>query len=160
MNVSALGLIAATLFGSRLVSEGLARADLTAPVALHHRRSRARLGRAGEGPEEQAALHRLAFRNLDGRPKDRARIQPLLEELAAQYGETAHSAVLSGKDIVYRAKIDPLQVRRGVHVSHGRSQPGLLNRRGQSASEQPAARLKQITDWFGAFLLRRMPPTR
>ena len=51
---------------------------------------------------------RLAFRNLDGRPET-ARIQPLLEELAAQFGETAHYAVLSGKDIVYRAKMDPPQ---------------------------------------------------
>ena len=51
---------------------------------------------------------RLAFRNLDGRPET-ARIQPLLEQLAAQYGETAHYAVLSGKDIVYRAKMDPPQ---------------------------------------------------
>ena len=51
---------------------------------------------------------RLAFRNLDGRPET-ARIQPLLEELAAEYGETAHYAVLAGKDIVYRAKMDPPQ---------------------------------------------------
>ena len=51
---------------------------------------------------------RLAFRNLDGRPET-ARIQPLLEQLAAQFGETAHYAVLSGKDIVYRAKMDPPQ---------------------------------------------------
>ncbi len=51
---------------------------------------------------------RLAFRNLDGRPET-ARIQPLLEQLSAEYGETAHYAVLSGKDIVYRAKADPPQ---------------------------------------------------
>ena len=51
---------------------------------------------------------RLAFRNLDGRPET-ARVQPLLEELAAEYGETAHYAVLSGTDIVYRAKMDPPQ---------------------------------------------------
>lgn len=51
---------------------------------------------------------RLAFRNLDGRPET-ARIQPLLEELAATCGETAHYAVLSGTDIVYRAKMDPPQ---------------------------------------------------
>ena len=36
---------------------------------------------------------RLAFRNLDGRPET-ARIQPLLEDLATQFGETAHYAVL------------------------------------------------------------------
>jgi IclR family transcriptional regulator, acetate operon repressor len=51
---------------------------------------------------------RLAFRNLDGRPET-ARIQPLLDELATQYGETAHYAVLAGTDIVYRAKMDPPQ---------------------------------------------------
>ncbi len=49
---------------------------------------------------------RLAFRNLDGRPET-ARIQPLLEELATTYGETAHYAVLAGTDIIYRAKMDP-----------------------------------------------------
>jgi DNA-binding IclR family transcriptional regulator len=51
---------------------------------------------------------RLAFRNLDGRPET-ARLQPLLEELATTYGETAHYAVLAGADIVYRAKMDPPQ---------------------------------------------------
>ncbi len=51
---------------------------------------------------------RLAFRNLDGRPET-ARVQPLLEVLATTYGETAHYAVLTGTDIVYRAKMDPPQ---------------------------------------------------
>jgi IclR family acetate operon transcriptional repressor len=49
---------------------------------------------------------RLAFRNLDGRPET-ARVQPLLEELAERFGETAHYAVLAATDIVYRAKMDP-----------------------------------------------------
>ena len=51
---------------------------------------------------------RLAFRNLSGRP-DTLRIQPLLEELATTTGETAHYAILSGREIVYRAKMDPPQ---------------------------------------------------
>ncbi len=51
---------------------------------------------------------RLALRNLGGRPET-ARVQPVLEALAAQFGETAHYAVLSGTDIVYRAKMDPPQ---------------------------------------------------
>lgn len=51
---------------------------------------------------------RLAFRNLSGRP-DTLRIQPLLEELANALGETAHYAILSGREIVYRAKMDPPQ---------------------------------------------------
>ncbi|THG30226.1 IclR family transcriptional regulator [Naasia lichenicola] len=51
---------------------------------------------------------RLALRNLGGRPET-ARVQPVLEALAARFGETAHYAVLSGTDIVYRAKMDPPQ---------------------------------------------------
>jgi IclR family transcriptional regulator, acetate operon repressor len=49
---------------------------------------------------------RLAFRNHAGRPEG-ARIEPILRELAARYGETAHFAVLDGTEVVYRAKVDP-----------------------------------------------------
>lgn len=49
---------------------------------------------------------RLAFRNYASRP-DGLRIEPILEELAARYGETAHYAVLDGNEVVYRAKVDP-----------------------------------------------------
>jgi IclR family acetate operon transcriptional repressor len=49
---------------------------------------------------------RLAFRNVEGRPGN-ARIQPLLDDLAARYGETAHYAILSGTEVTYRAKTDP-----------------------------------------------------
>src|SRR4051794_28816478 len=51
---------------------------------------------------------RLAFRNYAGRPEG-ARIEPILQELAARYGETAHYAVLEGTEVVYRAKVDPPQ---------------------------------------------------
>lgn len=50
---------------------------------------------------------RLAFTNHEARP-DQARVQPLLEQLAERYGETAHFAVLEGRSIVYRAKVDPV----------------------------------------------------
>lgn len=51
---------------------------------------------------------RLAFHHVEQRPET-ARIQPLLEELATTFGETAHYAILAGHDIVYRAKMDPPQ---------------------------------------------------
>ena len=51
---------------------------------------------------------RLAFRHVESRPET-ARVQPVLEELAVTFGETAHYAVLAGTDIVYRAKMDPPQ---------------------------------------------------
>ena len=51
---------------------------------------------------------RLALRNLSGRPET-LRIEPVLGELAVVFGETAHYAILSGSEIVYRAKMDPPQ---------------------------------------------------
>jgi IclR family acetate operon transcriptional repressor len=50
---------------------------------------------------------RLAFTNHEGRP-DHIRIQPILDELAEHFGETAHYAVLDGRSVVYQAKVDPL----------------------------------------------------
>ena len=49
---------------------------------------------------------RLAFRFQDARPQS-ARIEPLLRELATEFGETAHYAILDGSEVVYRAKVDP-----------------------------------------------------
>lgn len=49
---------------------------------------------------------RLAFRHHAAKP-DAVRIEPALQKLAEQYGETAHYAVLAGTDVVYRAKVDP-----------------------------------------------------
>src|SRR3954447_3005797 len=64
---------------------------------------------------------RLAFRNLDGRPET-TRIQPVLESLATEFGETAHYAVLAGKDIVYREKMaPPLGAVRLTSVVGGRN---------------------------------------
>ncbi|WP_457967277.1 IclR family transcriptional regulator [Arthrobacter sp. D1-29] len=51
---------------------------------------------------------RLAFSNHAARPETE-RLQPLLNALADEYGETVHYAVLDGKDVVYRAKVDPTQ---------------------------------------------------
>jgi IclR family acetate operon transcriptional repressor len=49
---------------------------------------------------------RMAFAHHEARP-DHLRIQPLLEALSARYGETAHYAVLDGRSVVYRSKVDP-----------------------------------------------------
>lgn len=48
---------------------------------------------------------RLAFAHHEARPED-ARIQPILRALTTRFGETVHYAVLDGRDIVYRAKLD------------------------------------------------------
>jgi IclR family transcriptional regulator, acetate operon repressor len=50
---------------------------------------------------------RLAFANHEARP-DHLRVQPILEALAERHGETAHYAILDGRSVVYRSKVDPL----------------------------------------------------
>ena len=100
---------------------------------------------------------RLAFRNLDGRPET-ARIQPLLEDLATRYGETAHYAVLSGKDIVYRAKMDPPQgAVRLTSVIGGRN-PAYRTAVGKALLSSRLTDLQQVIDWFGPFPLEQKTP--
>lgn len=49
---------------------------------------------------------RLAFRFHAARP-EAARVEPVLRRLSEEFGETAHYAVLDGREVVYRAKVDP-----------------------------------------------------
>jgi DNA-binding IclR family transcriptional regulator len=49
---------------------------------------------------------RLAFAHHEARP-DHVRIRSTLEALATQFAETAHYAVLDGRSVVYRSKVDP-----------------------------------------------------
>jgi DNA-binding IclR family transcriptional regulator len=49
---------------------------------------------------------RMAYAHSEARP-EQARVRPVLESLAARFGETAHYAVLDGSEVVYRAKVDP-----------------------------------------------------
>lgn len=95
---------------------------------------------------------RLAFKNLDGRP-DNVRIQPLLEDLAIEYGETAHYAVLSGTDIVYRAKMDPPHgAVRLTSVVGGRN-PAYRTGVGKALLSSQLLTLADVNAWFGTFPL-------
>jgi IclR family acetate operon transcriptional repressor len=97
---------------------------------------------------------RLAFRNLDGRPETN-RILPVLEQLAAQSGETAHYAVLSGTDIVYRAKMDPPHgAVRLTSVIGGRA-PAYRTAVGKALLSTRLTELQHVTDWFGPFPLEQ-----
>lgn len=51
---------------------------------------------------------RLAFLHQDRR-LDSSRMEPLLEALTAEFGETTHYAVLDKDEVVYRAKRDPAE---------------------------------------------------
>jgi IclR family acetate operon transcriptional repressor len=49
---------------------------------------------------------RLAFAHHEARP-DHVRIHPVLEVLSERYHETVHYAVLDGRSVIYRSKVDP-----------------------------------------------------
>lgn len=49
---------------------------------------------------------RLAFTHHEARP-DHVRIRPVLEALSRRFGETVHFAILSGRSVIYRSKVDP-----------------------------------------------------
>ncbi len=100
---------------------------------------------------------RLAFRNLDGRA-DNIRIQPLLEQLATEYGETAHYATLAGTDIVYRAKMDPPQgAVRLTSVIGGRN-PAYRTAVGKAMLGERLRTIDEVVAWFGSFPLEPRTP--
>jgi IclR family acetate operon transcriptional repressor len=49
---------------------------------------------------------RMAFAHHEARP-EHTRVRPVLDALAERLNETAHYAVLDGREVVYRGKVDP-----------------------------------------------------
>jgi IclR family acetate operon transcriptional repressor len=91
--------------------EALAKAVDSPKPTVH--RALAALRRAGLAAQDGRGRYvlgdeflRLAFAHYEARP-DHVRVAPALERLAGLFGETAHYAVLDGRSIVYRAKVDP-----------------------------------------------------
>jgi DNA-binding IclR family transcriptional regulator len=97
--------------GDGIALEEMARAVASNKATVH--RALAALRRAGFAAQDGRGRYvlgdeylRLAFAHHELRP-DHVRIRPVLETLAARYGETAHYAVLDGTTVVYRSKVDP-----------------------------------------------------
>jgi DNA-binding IclR family transcriptional regulator len=91
--------------------EDMARA-MTSPKPTVHR-ALAALRRAGFAAQDGHGRYllgdeflRLAFAHHEARP-DHVRILPVLTALCERYGETCHYAVLDGRSVVYRSKLDP-----------------------------------------------------
>jgi IclR family transcriptional regulator, acetate operon repressor len=91
--------------------EELTRAIGSPKPTVH--RAPASLRRAGLADQDTRGRYvlgdeflRMAFAHHEARP-DHVRVRPVLEALAAEFGETAHHAVLDGREVVYRAEIDP-----------------------------------------------------
>jgi IclR family acetate operon transcriptional repressor len=76
-------------------------------------RALASLRRAGLADQDERGRYvlgdeflRMAFAHHEVRP-EHVRVRPVLETLATRFGETVHYAVLDGREVVYRAKVDP-----------------------------------------------------
>ena len=139
--------------------EELARAVDSPKPTVH--RALAALRRAGFAQQDGRGHYvlgdefvRMAFANHEARP-DHLRIQPVLELLSGRYGETVHYAVLDGRTVVYRAKVDPptgairlTSVVGGRNPAHATAVGKLL-----LAHQLPDA--AAVRAWIGAAVLER-----
>lgn len=91
--------------------EEMARAMASPKPTVH--RALASLRRAGFAAQNGHGRYvlgdeflRMAFAHHEARP-DHVRVMPILQALCERYGETVHYAVLDGRSVVYRSKLDP-----------------------------------------------------
>jgi len=89
----------------------IARAVKSPKPTVH--RALAALRRAGFASQDGRGHYvlgdeflRMAFAHHEAKP-DHLRVRPILERLSERHGETVHYAVLDGRSVVYRAKVDP-----------------------------------------------------
>lgn len=102
---------------------------------------------------------RLAYRFQDARPET-ARIEPLLHELATEFGETAHYAILDGHQVVYRAKVDPPIGAIRLTSTIGGRNPAYCTAVGKLLLSYRVDSLEQLESWLnGAELKRRTDRT-
>jgi len=103
---------------------------------------------------------RLAFAHHELRP-EHLRVRPVLEDLAALFRETAHYAVLDGREVVYRAKVDPSGGAVRLTSTIGGRNPAHATGVGKLLLAYRLPTRADITDWVGSEgLVRRTPHTR
>jgi IclR family transcriptional regulator, acetate operon repressor len=95
---------------------------------------------------------RLAYRFQDARPET-ARIDPLLRELAAEFGETAHYGILDGQQIVYRAKLDPPVGAIRLTSTIGGRNPAISTAMGKLLLSFDIHSLGELQSWLGSTTL-------
>ncbi len=97
---------------------------------------------------------RMAFAHHEARP-EQVRIRPVLEALARRFGETAHYAVLDGREIVYRAKVDPPTGAVRLTSTIGGRNPAHATGVGKLLLAHQLATLEAVRDWIGDSPLER-----
>jgi IclR family transcriptional regulator, acetate operon repressor len=102
---------------------------------------------------------RMAFAHHEARP-EQVRIHPILERLAARFGETAHYAVLDRREVVYRAKADPPVGAVRLTSTIGGRNPAHATGVGKLLLSYRLDSLDAVRDWIGGEpLVRRTENT-
>lgn len=149
--------------------DGVGLEELTrvmgSPKATVHRALGAlrRAGLASQDARGRYALGdeflRMAFAHHEARP-EHVRIRPVLDALADRFGETAHYAVLDGREIVYRAKVDPPTGAVRLTSTIGGRNPAHATGVGKLLLAAHLHTVDEIDAWIGETpLIRRTPQT-
>jgi DNA-binding IclR family transcriptional regulator len=147
--------------------DGVALDDLTramgSPKPTVHRALGA-LRRAGFADRDAHGHYRLgdeflriAFAHHEARP-EHVRVGPALDALARRFGETAHYAVLDGREIVYRAKVDPPTGAVRLTSTIGGRNPAHTTGVGKLLLAHRLDTLKAVKAWVGRSVLTRRTP--
>ena len=104
-------------------------------------------------------LLRMAFAQHEARPQH-VRVRPVLEALADRFGETVHYAVLDGREVVYRAKVDPPSGAARLTSTVGGRNPAHSTGVGKVLLAHELRSPEQVEAWVaGTALVRRTPTT-
>jgi len=100
---------------------------------------------------------RMAFAHHEARP-EHVRVRPVLEALADRFGETAHYAVLDGREVVYRAKVDPPTGAVRLTSTVGGRNPAHATGVGKALLAHRLATVAEVEAWIGDTPLERRTP--
>jgi IclR family acetate operon transcriptional repressor len=102
-------------------------------------------------------LVRIAFAYHEARP-EHVRLQPVLESLADRFGETSHYAILDGREVVYRAKVDPPVGAVRLTSTVGGRNPAHATSVGKLLLAHHLRTVEEIAVWAGGNTLARRTP--
>jgi DNA-binding IclR family transcriptional regulator len=97
---------------------------------------------------------RMAFAHHEARP-DHVRVRPVLESLAVRFGETVHYAVLDGREVVYREKVDPPTGAVRLTSTIGGRNPAHATGVGKMLLAQQLRTRDDVAAWIGPSALER-----
>ncbi|WP_043677632.1 IclR family transcriptional regulator [Streptomyces xylophagus] len=100
---------------------------------------------------------RMAFAHHEARPEP-VRLRPLLEALAARFGETAHYAILDGREVVHRAKADPAAGAVRLTSTVGGRNPAHATAAGKLLLAHQLDTVEDVREWIGDTPLARRTP--